>query len=147
MFLLHLRLSAPEVYRQILFIAFPPYPQFPTVAIVGEEFSFTLSPDTFYSNSNITILTANGSERLRLQTATCTLSGRPAKQDSGDAQFLITATNREGRYLQTSRWWCSTRTRCGQIRLSSNSVSATLAILCFLDPPLIPAGLLSRLGS
>lgn len=83
-------LAAPDV-------AFPFNSQVPTVARVGQEYSFQFSPSTFAPGSlDFTYSLSNQPAWLSLDGATRTLSGLPTQADEGAVEFTLTAASIDG---------------------------------------------------
>ena len=79
-------------------ITFPINSQVPPVARVLEEYNFAFSASTFSSvtGSPIAYSLANAPDWLRLDSDTRTLSGTPARSDTGSPEFDIVATDGSG---------------------------------------------------
>lgn len=80
-------------------VSFPFNSQVPTVARVGQEYSYTISSSTFThdsSASNLTYSLSNQPAWLTINSATATLSGIPGTADAGTSNFLLTAADNTG---------------------------------------------------
>ncbi|KAF2479872.1 hypothetical protein BDY17DRAFT_329829 [Neohortaea acidophila] len=78
-------------------IAFPFNAQVPTVARVGQDYSFQFSSSTFSGDSsNLTYSLSSQSSWLSLDGATRTLSGVPTQQNVGATTFTLTAADTTG---------------------------------------------------
>jgi hypothetical protein len=78
-------------------VAFPFNSQVPTVARVGEPYSFQFSSSSFIpDNSNFTYSLSDQPSWLLLDSATRTLSGAPSAADVGASGFTLTAADDTG---------------------------------------------------
>lgn len=78
-------------------VRFPIDAQLPPVAVVGQPFSFTMSPTTFASTLSLQYSTNSLPAWLHFERSTGTLSGTPTQWDVGDVDVELVANDREGR--------------------------------------------------
>lgn len=78
-------------------VAFPFNSQVPTVARVGQPYSFQFSASTFAPDTtNFTYSLSEQAAWLSLDSATRTISGAPSQADVGASRFLLTAADSSG---------------------------------------------------
>ena len=78
-------------------VAFPFNSQVPTVARVGQQYSFQFSASTFAPNdTNFTYSLSDQPAWLAVDSATRTLSGAPSQADAGASSFTLTAADDTG---------------------------------------------------